>query len=302
MKAIQFQEYGGPEVLRLVEVDPPHAGPGQIRIVVHAAGVNGIDGKIRSGGMGNRPNPEGHTGTGVDAAGIVDEVGDGVEGTTIGDAVFGTGSATYAEQAVLSHWARKPDGLSFTEAAGYPVPVETASRILDQVGVQPGQTLLVSGAAGGVGSATVQIAKNRGITVIGTAGPANQDYLRSLGAVAVTYGDGLVDRVRAVAPAGVDAALDIAGSKVIAELVELTGDPAKVLSIADFAATDLGAQVSFKPVQPERAFAEAARMFEAGTLRLPVMKAYPLADGAGAQAATATGHATGRIVITVRED
>jgi NADPH:quinone reductase-like Zn-dependent oxidoreductase len=301
MKAIQFPEYGGPEVLRLADVDPPHAGPGQIRIAVHAAGVNGLDWKIRTGYLRERQKLDLPAGTGIDAAGIVDEVGDGVEGIAIGDAVFGTGAATYAERAVLSHWARKPGGLSFIEAAGLPVAVETAFRIIDQVGVRPGQTLLVSGAAGGVGSATVQIAKARGITVIGTAGPGNQEYLRSLGAVAITYGDGLVDRVRAVAPAGVDAALDIAGSGVIAELVELTGDPARVVSIADFAAAALGAQVSIAAVNPGPAFAEAARMVEAGTLHMPV-RVYPLSDAGEAQAANATGHGTGRIVIAVRED
>ncbi|MEU4220658.1 NADP-dependent oxidoreductase [Actinoplanes sp. NPDC026623] len=300
MKAIQFEAYGGPDVLRLVEVEAPCPGPGQVRIAVRAAGVNGIDWKIRAGHLRERRPLDLPAGTGIDAAGIVDEIGEGVEGVALGDAVFGSGSATYAEQAVLAHWARKPEGLPFTEAAGFPVAVETAFRIIDQVGVRAGQTLLISGAAGGVGSAAVQIAKARGISVIGTAGAGNQDYLRGLGAVATTYGPGLVERVRALADAGVDAALDIAGSGVIADLVELTGDPARVLSIADFSAAAQGARVSFAAVDPERAFTEAARLFEAGALRLPVMRAYPLADAAGAQAASAAGHATGRIVITIR--
>jgi len=297
MKAVQFAEYGGPEVLQLVDVDEPHAGGGQIRIAVRAAGVNGIDWKIRSGMMGaTRPLP---AGTGVDAAGLVDEVGHGVVGVSIGDAVFGSGSATYAEHAVLSTWAAKPDGLSFEEAAGYPVPVETAIRILNQIGVRPGETLLVSGAAGGVGSAVVQIARQRGITVIGTASAANHDYLRSLGVVATTYGDGLVDRVRALAPDGVDAALDIAGSGVIPELIELTGEPSKVLSIADFSAPEHGAQVSSSPSGAADAYAEAARLFSAGGLHIPVDKTFALTDAAQAQAASAAGHAAGRIVITV---
>lgn len=302
MKAVQFQEYGGPEVLQLVDVDPPHAGPGQIRITVDAAGVNGLDWKIRAGFMRERLKLDLPTGTGIDAAGIVDEVGDDVSDVSIGDAVFGSGSATYAEKAVLTHWAHKPEGLSFTEAAGYPLPVATALRIIDQVGVRPGQTLLVSGAAGGVGSATVQIATARGIRVIGTAGLDNQEYLRSLGADALPYGDNMVERVRTIAPAGVDAALDIAGAGVIAQLVELTGEPGKVVSIADFTAAAHGAQVSFTAPDADlgQAFAEAARLFEAGTLRLTVTKAYPLSDTAAAQAASATGHATGRTVIAVR--
>jgi NADPH:quinone reductase-like Zn-dependent oxidoreductase len=297
MKAVQFAEYGGPEVLRLAEVEEPHAGLGQVRIAVRAAGVNGIDWKLRSGFLGEAlPLP---SGTGVDAAGVIDEIGAGVTGVAIGDAVFGSGSRTYAERAVLSSWAAKPAGLSFEEAAGYPVPAETAIRILNQVAVKPGDTLLVSGASGGVGSAVIQIARHRGINIIGTAGRSNQDYVRSLGAVATTYGDGLADRVRALAPGGVDAALDIAGSGVIPQLIELTGDPRKVLSIADFSAPEHGAQVSSQSTDTAGALAEAARLFREGAFRLTVDQAFPLEEAAQAQAASAAGHAAGRIVVTV---
>jgi len=175
MKAVQFAEYGGPEVLQVVEIDEPHAGQGQVRIAVRAVGVNGLDWKIRDGFMREQMPLSLPSGSGVDAAGVVDEVGAGVSDVAVGDAVFGSGSATLAEYAVLSSWAKKPAGLSFEEAAGYPIPVETAIRILDQVGVQPGDTLLVSGAAGGVGSAVLQIARQRGINVIATASERNQD-------------------------------------------------------------------------------------------------------------------------------
>ncbi|MDQ2812742.1 MAG: NADP-dependent oxidoreductase [Actinomycetota bacterium] len=299
MKAVQFAAYGGPGVLRLTEVEEPHAGPGQVRIAVRAAGVNGIDWKIRAGfmrEMGPLPLP---AGTGVDAAGVIDEVGPGVAGVAVGDAVFGSGSRTYAEYAVLSNWALKPAGLSFEEAAGYPVPAETALRIINQVAVKPGQTLLVSGASGGVGSAVIQFARQRGINVIGTASPSRHDYLRSLGAVPTTYGDGLADRVRAIAPGGVDAALDIAGSGVIPQLIELTGDPSKVLSIADFSAPEHGAQVSSAPSAAAAAYAEAGRLFSEGTFRIPVDKSFPLAEAGQAQAASEAGHAAGRLIITV---
>ncbi len=299
MKVVQFAAYGGPEVLQLVEVDEPHAGAGQVRIAVRAAGVNGIDWKIRAGYMREQMPLSLPAGTGKDAAGVVDEVGEGVSDVAVGDAVFGSGTATCAEYAVLSGWAAKPADLSFEEAAGYPVPVETALRILNQVGVQPGQALLVSGAAGGVGSAVVQIARQRGITVIGTASERNQDYLRSLGAIATTYGPGLVDRVRALAPNGIDAALDIAGSGVIPELIELTGEPSKVLSIADFSAPQHGAQVSTGPTNAAAAFAEAARLFKEGVFRLPVEQTFPLAKAADAQAASAAGHVAGRLVVTI---
>jgi NADPH:quinone reductase-like Zn-dependent oxidoreductase len=299
MKAVQFAAYGGPEELQLVEVDEPHAGPGQVRIAVAAAGVNGIDWKIRAGYMREMMPLELPAGTGRDAAGVVDEVGDGVEDVAVGDPVFGSGPDTFAEKAVLTAWAPIPEGLSVEEAAGYPIPVETAVRILDQVGVQPGETLLVSGASGGVGSAVVQIARARGITVIGTASAANQEYLRSLGAVATTYGDGLVERVRALAPDGIDAALDIAGSGVIPELIELTGAPAKVLSIADFSAPEHGAQISSTGTDPAAAYAEAARLFSAGRLSIPVERTFPLAEAGAAQAASAAGHVAGRFVVTV---
>lgn len=160
MKAVQFASYGGPEVLQVVDVEEPRAGHGQVRIAVRAAGVNAVDWKIREGRMREFRPLILPSGTGIDAAGVVLEVGEGLAGVEVGDQVFGTGTATYAEQAVLSTWTAKPQGLSFEEAAGYPVPVETAIRIVDQVGVLPGQTLLISGAPGGVGSAAV---RSRGI-------------------------------------------------------------------------------------------------------------------------------------------
>jgi NADPH:quinone reductase-like Zn-dependent oxidoreductase len=299
MKAAQYREFGGPEVLEVVEVSEPHAASGQVRIKVHAAGVNGIDWKLRAGYLQQQMPLALPAGTGRDASGIVDEIGDGVSDVEIGDAVFGSGSATYAEYAVLESWARKPDSLSFEEAAGLPVPAETAIRIIDQIGVQPGQTLLISGAAGGVGSAAIQIAKDRGIEVIGTASPGNQDYLTSLGATPTTYGPGLIDRVRELAPGGIDAALDVAGSGVIPELIELTGDPSKVVSIADFTAPDYGAQVSVTPADQAAAFTEAARLAEQGRLFIPVQQTYTLDHAADAHTASAEGHVTGRLIVTL---
>ena len=299
MKAVQFAEYGGPEVLHMAGVDEPHAGAGEVRIAVRAAGVNGIDWKIRQGYMREMMPLQLPAGTGREASGVVDEIGDGVNGIAIGDAVFGFGSATFAEYAVLSAWAIKPAELTFEEAAAYPLVVETAIRILNQVGVQAGETLLVSGAAGGVGSAVIQIARQRGITVIGTASEQNQAYICSLGAIATTYGTGLANRVRTLAPNGVDAALDLAGSGVIPELIELTGNPAKVLSIADFSAPTYGAQISTTAANPAGALAEAARLFTEGAFRMPVEKTFPLEAAAEAQTASAAGHVAGKFVVTV---
>lgn len=192
-----------------------------------------------------------------------------------------------------------PPRLSFQEAAGYPAPVATAVRALDQLGVAAGQTLLVSGASGGVGSAVLQLARDRGITVVATASADNQDYLRSMGATATTYGPGLVQRVRSLAPAGVDAALDLAGSGVISDLVELTGDPHQVLSIADFTAPEHGAQILDQPQDQRAALELAAQMFTAGKLHIPVQQSFPLHRAADAHTASQSGHARGRLVLTV---
>ncbi|MEU4682444.1 NADP-dependent oxidoreductase [Streptomyces xinghaiensis] len=297
MKKVSFAEFGGPDVLRLMDAEEPHADPGRIRIAVRAAGVNPVDWRIREGQFQQISPLALPAGVGQDAAGVVDEIGEGVEGVEIGDAVFGVGTDTYAEFAVLSAWARMPGGLTFEEAAGYPSVMETALRIIREAGVTPGQTLLVNGASGGVGSAVLQIARDRGITVIGTAGAANQDYLRGLGAVATTYGEGWAERVRRLGRA--DAALDLAGSGVLRELVELTGDPRKVITIADPAAREHGVRFSGAAGSMTDALAEAARLISEGALHIPVERSYPLAEAAAAHIDSQAGHTRGRRVITV---
>ena len=192
MKAIRFDRLGPPGVLQLADADEPHPAPGQIRIRVRAAGVNPVDWKIR-GGSSRRAVPVALPSIpGLEAAGTVDEVGAGVDGISVSDQVFGsavTGAA--AEYTVLDHWAAKPAAMPWTEAAALPMAVETAGRALDLFGDLAGHRLVISGAAGGVGTAAVQLAVARGAAVIGTASAGNLDYLRSLGAAATTYGPGL---------------------------------------------------------------------------------------------------------------
>ncbi|WP_399095595.1 NADP-dependent oxidoreductase [Streptomyces sp. BBFR2] len=297
MKRVSFAEFGGPDVLRLEDAEEPHAGPGRIRIAVRAAGVNPVDWRLREG-QSLKAHPVAlPSGVGLDAAGVVDEVGAGVTGVAVGDRVFGEGENTYAEYAVLTAWARMPEELTFEEAAGYPSVMETALRLLREVGVAPGQTLLVSGAAGGVGSAVLQIARDRGIAVIGTAGAANQDYLRRLGALATTYGEGWAGRVRQLGR--VDAALDLAGAGVLRELIELTGDPQKVLTIADLDAPRFGVRFSGTAGSVPDALAETVALLARGALHIPVEKAYPLAEAAAAHIDSRAGHTRGRRVIVV---
>ncbi len=216
VKAVRFSQFGGPEVLEIVDLPEPHPGPGEVRIAVRAAGVNASDWKKRQGLMDRElPQTMGH-----EAAGVVDELGEGVADVAVGDRVFGLSAAgaAQAELAVLSYYAPVPPSLDFPGAAALPAAIETATRALDQLGAGSGSTLLINGASGSVGSAAVQLAVARGARVIGTASPANHDYLRSLGAEPVAYGEGLTGRVRALAPGGVDVALDAAGSGVLPEL------------------------------------------------------------------------------------
>ncbi|MFE1584500.1 NADP-dependent oxidoreductase [Streptomyces sp. NPDC059402] len=297
MKKVSFAEFGGPDVLQLVDAEEPRPGPGEIRVAVRAAGVNPVDWRIREGQVLGAHPVVLPSGVGIDAAGVVDEVGEGVAGVEVGDRVFGEGSSTYAEFAVLGAWARMPEGLSFEEAAGYPSVVETALRVVREVGVRPGQTLLVSGASGGVGSAVLQIARDRGIRVIGTAGAANQEYLRGLGALATTYGEGWVERVRRLGP--VDAALDLAGSGVVRELVELTGNADSVVSIADLGAPEFGVRFSGVAGSMPAALAEAVDLIARGRLHIPVEKSYSLAEAAVAHADSQAGHARGRRVVVI---
>jgi NADPH:quinone reductase-like Zn-dependent oxidoreductase len=299
MKAVRFSRFGGPEVLELVDLPDPHPGPGQVRIAVRAAGINSSDWKKRKGLMDQElPQTMGY-----EAAGVIDEVGAGVADVAVGDRVFGFSDegAAQAEFAVLSHYARIPPSLAFPAAAALPAAVETATRALDQLGVARGSTVLINGASGSVGAAAVQLAVVRGARVIGTASLANHEYLRSLGAEPVAYGEGLVERVRALAPDSVDLALDVAGSGVLPELIELAGGPEHVVTIADFAgARTYG--VTFSSGDAGRAvhaLAEIGELVESGRLSLPVAQTFPLAEIAEAHRVSEDGHVRGKLVLVV---
>ena len=217
--------------------------------------------------------------------------------------VFGLSAegAAQAELAVLSYFALIPPSLDFPGAAALPAAIETATRALDALGVEAGRTLLVNGASGSVGASAVQLAVVRGARVIGTASPANHDYLRSLGAEPVAYGEGLAGRVRALAPGGVDLALDVAGSGVLPELIELAGGPEHVVTIADFAgAQEHGVRFSSGDAgRAVHALAESGELIESGRFSLPVAQTFPLADVAEAHRVSEQGHVRGKLVLLV---
>jgi len=242
--------------------------------------------------------------TGRDVAGVVDELGAGVTDVAVGDRVFGVSDdgAGAAELALLTYRAVIPPSLGFVDAAALPVALETATRSLDQLPVASGTTLLINGAAGGIGSTAVQLAVARGARVIGTARAANHDYLRMLGAEPVTYGEGLTDQVRTLAPHGVDTALDIAGSGVLPELIDLTGSPQNVITLADLDGATQH-QVRFSNGFHGHAFHalhDIGTLIAAGRFWLGVDRTYPLHQIAKAHRVSEHGHVRGRLVLIIR--
>jgi NADPH:quinone reductase-like Zn-dependent oxidoreductase len=301
MRAVVMDEFGGPEVLTVRTVDPPTPGPGQVRVRVRAAGVNGWDLTVRSGAAERMVATTLPTVLGLEVAGTVDAVGDGVTGLSVGDDVLGfADGGGYAEQALASTVAAKPRLLGWAAAAALPVAAETALRVLGLLEVDPGDTLLVHGAAGSVGTLAVQLAVTRGATVIGTAGEHNQAHVRDLGATAVLYGDGLVERVRDAAPDGVDAVFDAAGRGALRDSIELRRGTSRIVTIADPEASALGVRFSSKAVRDAAQLSEVAQRAADGTLTVTVGRTFPLEEAAAAHRALESGHGTGKTVLLVQ--
>jgi NADPH:quinone reductase-like Zn-dependent oxidoreductase len=276
----------------------PRAGPGEIRIAVRAASVNPIDWKILEGAMSGGQPFAGTRYLGSDAAGVVDEVGEGVSAAAVGDEVFGLGQNTHAERAVLTAWAVKPTSIDWAVAAALGVAGETSERGLRLLGVGAGDTIFIDGGAGGVGAVAVQMAVARGARVIASAGEANQDYLREIGAVPVQYGDGVAGRAGAAAGGLVDAVFDVAGRTPVQELVSLVSEPSQVLSIANFAASEAGARVSGAKTdgRPVEALAEVAELLARNKLVIKV-QTFPFDRAPDAYRISRGGHVRGKLVL-----
>ena len=301
-RTIQFTEYGGPEVLRVVDGPAPSAEAGQVRVAVRAAGVNPVDSKILQGFMREVMPLALPAGLGSDVAGVVEQVGADVTALHVGDEVMGSSLSPALSEYALADPANliiKPPEVSWEVAGSVAGAGGTAWSVLDRLQVRAGDTLLVHAAAGGVGTFAVQLAVARGARVIGTASERNFDYLQSIGAEPVRYGDGLLERVRALAPLGVDAVLDASGRGEIPLSIELAGGPERVLTLVAFDAADKGIQVFAGGTGDERgpALREIVSLIQEGSLSVPIWRTFPLEETAAALQESSAGHLRGKIVV-----
>jgi NADPH:quinone reductase-like Zn-dependent oxidoreductase len=302
--SVQFPTYGTTEVLQTVDAAPLTAGPGQVRLSVHAAGVNPADWKILQGLMRDQIPLHLPAGLGSDVAGVVDQVGAGVTSFHVGDQVLGTPlTPAYAQSALADPAALvpKPDDISWEIAASLPGAGGTAWTALAELGVVSGETLLVHAAAGGVGTFAVQLAVARGARVIGTASEHNHEQLRSFGAIPVLYGPGLAERIRAIAPQGVDAVLDASGRGEIPLSIELAGGPDRILTLVAFDAIDTGirAHVGGAGANGVRALRDILTLIRDERLRVLISRTYGLTDAAAALDESRAGHVSGKIVLVM---
>lgn len=307
MRAITYSRYGASDVLELTEQPTPKVGPDSVLVRVRAASVNPVDWKVRAGYLDAIMDVTFPAVPGWDVAGVVERVGLDTPEYQVGDEVYGyvrrdwVQGGTFAEYvaAPVRTLARKPSTLSFEEAAAVPLAGLTAFQAIRRAGVRDGQTVLVHAAAGGVGAFAVQIARSVGARVIGTASARNHEYLRGLGAEPVEYGDGLADRVRALAPDGIDVVLDFGGDDLVGTSNALLADGGTVASIVDAAARDdLGGQYVW--VRPSTSDLDAlTALIDAGTVKVEVAEVFELADAAAAHEASQTGHVRGKVVVRV---
>ncbi|WP_235747513.1 NADP-dependent oxidoreductase [Nocardia coffeae] len=310
MRAVRFREYGpAREVLRMETVPVPEPGPGRIRVAVHACGLAPADWALCEGLFaGELPR-----GVGIDVSGTVDAVGDGVTEVGIGDLVVGnadwreSSSAGASDYAIMDRWTPVPPGLDLTRAAALPMAVDTAYRHLTALGLDPDKTILIHGAGSTIGYAAVQIALVRGLRVIATAGQAHAERLRELGAEVTSYGEGMVERVRALGDGPVDLVLDTAPvGGALPDLIRIAGgDPTRVLTLGGSVpeAAELGARDTFHEARLEHVdgLPEFVRLAAQGRFDVPVADTFPLEDFGTALEISLGGHAHGKLLLLPAE-
>jgi NADPH:quinone reductase-like Zn-dependent oxidoreductase len=302
-QAVRFDEYGGIGVLRITEVDRPVPGPGQVLVRVKAAAINPGEAKIRSGALAEQWPATFPSGEGSDLAGVVEELGQGVTGFAVGDDVFGftDNRSSHAELVLVeaANLVRKPAGISWEAAGSLYVAGATAYAMVRAVSAGPGDTVVVSGAAGGVGSLAVQLANKAGATVIGLASEANHQWLASHGVVAVSYGQGAADRIRAASGGRVDAFLDAFGNGYVELALELGVRPERIDTIADFeAAAKYGVKTDGNAAGGNaQVLAELADLVDRGLLEITIANVYALDQVQDAFRELEHGHTRGKIVL-----
>ncbi|MYW67741.1 zinc-binding dehydrogenase [Streptomyces sp. SID8379] len=307
MKAITYRAYGGPEALSYGEVPDPKVGPDSVLVKVRASSVNPVDWKCREGYLDGALDPVFPVIPGWDVSGVVVQPGAAVTEFATGDEVIGYVREDFLSRGTLAEYvaapvrtlARKPRNLTFEEAAGLPLAGLTALQVLTRaLEVTEGDVVLVHAAAGGVGSLAVQIARHLGARVIGTASERNHAYVRELGGEPVSYGDGLADRVRALAPEGVDAAFDTVGGDTLRVSAELLAPGGRLASIADGEVLALGGRYCF--VRPDAVdLARLADLAEQDVVTVNVERTFPLDQAAQAHRLSAEGRVRGKVVVTV---
>ncbi|HWE10165.1 MAG TPA: NADP-dependent oxidoreductase [Solirubrobacteraceae bacterium] len=302
-RAVRFDEYGGVDVLNVVDVDPPTPGPGQLLVRVKAAGINPGEAKIREGEMHERFPSTFPSGEGSDLAGVVEQAGDGVTDFSLGDEVLGFthNRASHAEHVVVEadNVTRKPPNVSWEAAGSLYVVGATAYAAVRAVGLTPGETVVVAGAAGGVGSVAVQLAKRNGARVIGLASDPNHRWLRDHGVMPVSYGEGVAERIREAAGGAVDAFIDTVGGGYVEFALELGVAPERVETIIDFAAARKHGTKMAGSMDASNAvvLTELADLIDRGELEIPIAGVYPLDQVRDAFREVEGGHTHGKIVL-----
>jgi NADPH:quinone reductase-like Zn-dependent oxidoreductase len=301
-KAVRFEEYGGVEVLRVAEVPMPEPGPGQVLVAVKAAGINPGEAKIREGLLHSRWPATFPSGQGSDLAGIVARTGPGVTGFAEGDEVIGftDNRASQAEYVLAEsgNLIARPAGVPWEVAGSLFVVGATAYAAVRAVALTTGDTVVVAGAAGGVGSVAVQLARRAGATVIGLASPANHEWLAGHGVIPVSYGDGVADRIRQAA-AKIDAFIDTFGADYVRLALDLGVEPSRVDTIVRFDAVQhYGVKSEGSAAGASAAaLAELAGLIASGELEIPIAAAFPLDQVRDAYRLLAKGHTRGKIVL-----
>jgi NADPH:quinone reductase-like Zn-dependent oxidoreductase len=302
-RAVRFDEYGEVDVLQLVDVEDPAPGPGQLVVRVKAAGINPGEAKIRQGLMHDRFPATFPSGQGSDLAGVVEAVGEGVDAFAVGDEIIGftDDRASHADLVVIdaANATPKPAGVPWAVAGALFVTGTTAYAAVRALHLAQGETVVVAGAAGGVGSIAVQLARRTGATVIGLASEANHQWLRDHGVVGVTYGDGVAQRIRDAAPEGVDAFVDTVGPPYVRLALELGVAADRIDTIVDFAS------VATHGVRAEgnaagasaQTLAELAALIDSGELEVPIAATYPLEQVREAYTELERNHTRGKIVL-----